>query len=176
MALPTIVGNGGLLNKIALPPSVFPIATIVANTFQLCVGVLPLIVVVTLVVSHNPLNAVALLVPFVGLVLLSLGFALAVSSLYVYFRDLPYIYELVVFMLWITSPIFYPSAVVPQSVRPYLAANPIAMVVESVRQIALSGMRPSLRLMGAALLAGVVSFVLGLAIYRTVRRGFMDLV
>ena len=176
MALPTIVGNGGLLNKLALPPSIFPVSTVAAATFQLLVGVLPLLAIVTLVISHNPLNVVALLVPALALVMFSMGFALAVSALYVYFRDLSYLYELIVFVLWITSPIFYPAALVPAAVRQYLAYNPLAAIIECVRQIALSGVRPSFHLMGAAMLDATIVLAVGVLIYASVRDGFMDLI
>ena len=175
-ALPSVVGNGGLLNKIALPPSIFPVATIAAGTFQMCVGVLPLLMVVAAVTSHSPLNVIALLVPMIALILLSLGFALAVSAAYVYFRDLSYIYELVIFVIWFTSPIFYPAAIVPAAVRVYLKFNPLATIIECVRQIALSGMRPSVHIMAYALLAGAVSALVGIGFYAANRRGFMDLI
>jgi len=176
MALPTIVGNSGLLNKIALPPSVFPVSMIAAQTFQLCIGALPLLAIVTLVTSGNAVNVLALFVPLAGMVLLSLGFALAVSALFAYFRDLPYMYELVVFAMWITSPIFYPSAFVPERVRVYLQFNPLATIIESVRQIALSGTRPSLHLMAASLFAGALAFVVGASIFFCLRKRLMDLI
>jgi lipopolysaccharide transport system permease protein len=176
MALRSIVTNGTLMNKIALPPSIFPVSMVAAETFQLCAGVLPLLAIVALLISHDPLNAVALLVPAVALVLMSLGFALASSAIYVHFRDTSYLYELVVFVLWITTPIFYPSALVPETVRGYLAFNPLAVIVESARQIALSGARPSFHLMGGALLTGAIVFAVGLGVYVALRRNFMDLV
>jgi ABC-type polysaccharide/polyol phosphate export permease len=176
MALPTIVGNGGLLNKIAVPPSVFPISTIAASTFQLLVGVFPLLLVVTLAVSHRPLNALALCVPIAALVILSTGFALAVSALYVYFRDLSYLYELIVFVLWITSPIFYPAALVPQAVRAYLHFNPLATIIECVRQLALTTQPPALDPMVRSLSASLLVFAIGIALYLWLRRGFMDLI
>lgn len=37
-ALPSIVDNGGLLNKICLPVSVFPLSVITANIFQVANG------------------------------------------------------------------------------------------------------------------------------------------
>lgn len=175
MALPTIVSNGGLLNKIALPPSIFPLATIAANTFQFCLGVLPLLLIVTAVVTHSALHVVALLVPLIGLLMFSVGFALGAAALFVYFRDLPYIFELVVFLLWITSPIFYPAELVPAAARAYFSLNPLALIIVSIRQIALTTAGPSLHDMGAALLAGALSLAVGVLIYRSLRRGFMDL-
>jgi ABC-type polysaccharide/polyol phosphate export permease len=88
---------------------------------------------------------------------------------------LPYLYELVTFALWLTSPIFYPAALVPVSVRGYLIFNPLAAIIECARQIALSGQRPSIRLMGIALSAGGLSLAVGWALYRKLRANFMDL-
>jgi lipopolysaccharide transport system permease protein len=175
MALTSIVSGGSLLNKIALPPSIFPVGMVAASSFQLLIGVVPLLAIVTFATSLNPVNVIALIVPVIALILLALGFSLAVSALFVYFRDLPYLYELVTFSLWLTSPIFYPAALVPESVRGYLVFNPLAAIVECARQIALSGQRPSVRLMGVAFGAGSVSLLLGWWCYRRLRANFMDL-
>lgn len=99
-ALGSVVGNGGLLNKIRLPVSIFPIAMIVANGFQFLVGVLPLIAIITIVRSYNPLYVFALVVPTAMLFLVSTGFAFITSALFVFFRDLPYLWEMVVFLVW----------------------------------------------------------------------------
>lgn len=176
MALSSIVGNGGLLNKLALPPSIFPVANVVAAMFQMAAGTLPLLLIVTFVTSHSILNVFALFVPLFGLALLSFGVAMAVSGWYVYFRDLSYLYELVVFVLWFTSPIFYPASIVPAGVRVYLRLNPLAIIMDSVRQIALSGGAPSLHQMALAVAAGLAATVCGLLIYVSIRRGFMDLI
>jgi ABC-type polysaccharide/polyol phosphate export permease len=111
-ALTSVVGNGALLNKIQLPVSVFPVSMIAANVFQFSVGAFPLLAIMTLVNSKSLVNVLALIFPFIALILVSTGVGFLVSALYVFFRDLPYFYELVVFVIWISSPIFYPAAIV----------------------------------------------------------------
>jgi lipopolysaccharide transport system permease protein len=175
-ALGSVVGNGSLLNKIRLPVSIFPISMIVANGFQFLVGVLPLIAIITVVRSHNPLYVFALVVPTAALFLVSTGFAFITSALFVFFRDLPYLWEMVVFLVWITSPVFYPAQLVPGIIRPFIALNPVAMIMESFRQIALSGERPAFRLMGIALGTGLVFFAIGAAVFVYLKDDFMDLV
>jgi hypothetical protein len=86
---------------------------IAANIFQFAVGSLPLLALVTLYSSHSLINVLALLVPLIALSLVCTGIGFLVSALYVFFRDLPYFYELVVFALWMSSPVFYPSEIVP---------------------------------------------------------------
>lgn len=174
-ALVSVVANGTLLNKIRLPVSVFPTSMILANIFQFMVGSFPLLAIVAVVKSHSLLNAIAILLPFTALVLFSVGIGLFVSTLYVFFRDLPYFYELVVFVLWVTSPIFYPAAIVPPQVQPFLRINPLSGIIESLRQITLSGNLPDFQLIGTTLLSGMIFAGLGWIYFRSMRSQFMDL-
>lgn len=174
-ALSSVVGNGSLLNKILLPVSVFPVAMIGANLFQFAIGTLPLLVIITLITSKSLINVLALAFPLVALTLVCTGIGFLVSALYVFFRDLPYFYELVVFMLWISSPIFYPATIVPERVQSFLLLNPLSPIIESIRQISLSGQPPDLSLTGGALLSGVIMLGVGWSCFQGWRSQFMDL-
>ncbi|QSJ20678.1 ABC transporter permease [Nostoc sp. UHCC 0702] len=174
-ALSSVVANGPLLNKIQLPISIFPVSMVAANVFQFAVGVFPLLAVMTLFNSRNLVNVLALFFPSLALVLVSIGVGFLVSALYVFFRDLPYFYELVVFVLWITSPVFYPAAIVPTQVKPILRLNPLSPIIESLRQISLSGALPDLSLILSALLSGIIIFLLGWVCFKLWQDQFMDL-
>ena len=174
-ALWSVVNNGSLLNKIRLPVSVFPVSIIAANVFQLAVGVLPLLVLMTLVNSKSLVNVLALLLPLLALSLVCTGVGFLASALFVFFRDLPYFYELIVFVMWLSSPIFYPSAIVPASVKSILVLNPLLPVIESIRQIALSAALPDFSLIRQSLLSGVIILALGWSCFHSWRHLFMDL-
>jgi ABC-type polysaccharide/polyol phosphate export permease len=174
-ALASVVGNGALLNKIRLPVSIFPVSMIGANLFQFAVGVLPILGIVTFVKSHSLINMLALFLPLLALILVCTGVGFFVSSLYVFFRDLPYFYELVVFVLWISSPVFYPAAIVPEKVKLFLNLNPLSPIIESIRQIALSGTLPDLSLIWGALLTSAMVLVMGWVCFHGWRSQFMDL-
>ncbi|MEO1340241.1 MAG: ABC transporter permease [Cyanobacteria bacterium J06635_13] len=175
MALSSVVENGSMVNKIRLPLSIFPLAAIGANVFQLMLGALPLLMVVTLFISRSPLNAIALLLPVTGLILVCAGVGLLMSGLYVFFRDLPYFYELLTFMLLMGSPIFYPPDIVPDAVQKFLILNPILPIIESIRQIVLSGSYPDLTLIAHSLANGLVVMLVGVLIFSRWRSQFMDL-
>ncbi len=174
-ALPSVVDNGGLLNKVRLPVSVFPLSIVASNAFQFAVGTLPVLLLIAAFGSHTLLNVLSVAFPALALLLVTAGFSFIVSALYVFFRDLPYMYELVLFVLWITSPIFYPVDIVPLRVRPFLALNPLVPIISSLRQIALTHTTPDLLLIGWSLLTGVVTLAVGLAIFHSLRKEFMDL-
>jgi ABC-2 type transport system permease protein/lipopolysaccharide transport system permease protein len=174
-ALVSVVSNGALLNKVRLPVSVFPVSMIAANVVQAAVGVLPLLMIITLINSKSLINVIAVLIPFLGLIFVCMGVGFITSTLFVFFRDLPYFYELIVFFLGISTPIFYPAAIVPAKVRPFLEANPLSPIIESIRQIALSNQLPNLHLMGQSLLSGIVLMTVGFLYFKWSRAQFMDL-
>lgn len=178
-ALASVVASGGLMNKIKLPISVFPVSMIIANVFQFVVGPLPLLAIVTIYKSWESgwwlVNAVSLFFPLLALSLVCMGVGFFVSALYVFFRDLPYFYELVTFVLWIGSPIFYPSEIVPEQVRRFLVINPLLPIIDSIRQISLSGNLPDFTLIAHALLNGLILLTVGWWCFRSWQKNFMDL-
>ena len=174
-ALTSVVGNGALLNKIRLPVSIFPVSMIAGNVFQFLLGTLPLLAIMTLINSKSLINVIALLLPFLALVFVSTGVGFLVSALYIFFRDLPYFYELMVFVIWISSPVFYPAAIVSDKIKPFLGLNPLSPIIESLRQIALSEALPDFWLAGDAIIRGLIMLTLGYVCFSWWRSQFMDL-
>lgn len=170
-----MVDNGAIANKIRLPLFIFPLSTIGANIFQLIVGAFPILVGVTLIISHSVINTLALCLPLVALTLVCTGVGLLMSALYVFFRDLSYFYELLTFLLWISSPIFYPPEIVPEAVSKFLILNPLLPIIESIRQISLSGNLPNLLLICQAFLSGLIVLVLGIVAFSSWQSQFIDL-
>jgi ABC-type polysaccharide/polyol phosphate export permease len=177
-ALHTVVANGALLNKIRLPVSVFPLSVIIANVFQLLVGMFPLLVIMTIALHPQLtilLNLLILPLILLTIIFLSAGVGLLASSLYVFFRDLPFFYELILFVLSMTSPIFYPVEILPSEVRPIFQLNPLTPTISSLRQVVLSGNLPDLGLVGHAWLSSVIVLLLGWTVFNRLRPKFMDL-
>lgn len=174
-ALVSLVDNGAILNKIRLPISIFPISMVGANVVQFSFGMLPLLLVVTLITSKRLINLLALCLPLLSLILVCTGIALLVSALYVFFRDLSYFYELVTFILWIGSPVFYPVEIVPSAVQRFLIFNPLLPIIESLRQISLSGEVPDLRLIAHAGVDALIVLGFGWSCFCWWRSQFMDL-
>jgi lipopolysaccharide transport system permease protein len=174
-SLVSVVENGAIVNKIRLPLFIFPLSFIGANVFQLLMGVFPLLLLMTLWLSHSLVNVVALLFPLTALFLVCAGVSLLISALYVFFRDLPYFYELLTFLLWISSPVFYPSEIVPEGVKKALVLNPLLPIINSIRQITLSSNLPDLTLIIASLLSGIIVLTIGAIAFIIWQDKFMDL-
>jgi ABC-type polysaccharide/polyol phosphate export permease len=174
-ALYTVVTNGLLLNKIAVPPVIFPVAAVVSNLFQQLLTTFPIVFVVSIVMTHDPVRVALVPVVLLAVVLLVSGFSLALSALYVFFRDLPHVWNIVGFILWMTSPLFYPIQFVPANVRPYYDLNPIGESITALREVTIQRGPLHLHAIAFALGAGIVVALLGATFFRATRRDFMDL-
>jgi ABC-type polysaccharide/polyol phosphate export permease len=173
-ALQSVVSNGMLLNKMRVPSIVFPVSTVIANSFQLVCGTLPVFLMIALFVGHNPVWMLFIVVPLFALVCLTLGIGLALSALYVYYRDIPYLYELVYFAIFVATPVFYPLEIIDPKYRPIIEYNPLSLIVEQIREIAIRDEAPSVLKLVVAVSAALGVLGLGTLLFNRASRRFMD--
>ncbi len=174
-ALTSIVDQAALINKVRIPLEAFPISAICAQTFQLGAGCVPLMVILALAVARNPWHVLLIPIPIAALVALALGVGFVVALLYVHFRDVAHMYDVFAFLLWITSPVFYPLAIVPDRVRSWLYLNPLLTILQSLRDVVLHPRLEAPQLLLADLGIGLVSCAAGWAAFRLARRHLADL-
>jgi ABC-type polysaccharide/polyol phosphate export permease len=173
-ALPSIVAGSGLLNKLRIPFEAFPLSVVAAYGFQQLVGTLPVLAVLTLIDTRDPLHVIALLVPLASLAMLTVGIALIVSGADVFFRDIPYIYDLATFFILLSSPVFYPASIVAPNVLRILSLNPLFQIIEEMRTLILTSNWPALGTTALTLGEGALVLAAGVAAFVAMRGHFME--
>lgn len=130
----SIVGNAGLIKKVYLPREVFPLAAVggalVNFATQLVILVLAVVVTGLLVIDGRLVWApVAVAV----LVVWGLGLALVLSAVNVYLRDVQYLVEISLMVLFWASPIVYSwefvANTLPGWAQQLYLANPVTAAV-----------------------------------------------
>jgi lipopolysaccharide transport system permease protein len=169
-----LVQNGALLNKVRIPFEAFPLSTVLAHAFQLLAGSVPLMVILALIMTRQPLHVLLLVLPLVALAMLTAGVGIFISAVGVFFRDTSHLYELATFLLWVTSPVFYPAAIVPARLAHFLVFNPLYPILQTARGLVLEPTLPPLWMFALALTEGALAFALGVAAFRVMRPRFMD--
>jgi lipopolysaccharide transport system permease protein len=175
-ALVSVVANGPLLNKVSVDAETFPAASVLANTLQQAMTTFPVLAILAGVITHSPLRVILTLLLLAALTALVAGFSLMLSALFVYARDLQNLWSVGSFIIWMTAAVFYPVALAPASVRPWFDVNPIGLAIASLRDVMLNrGAFDILEPVKFAVIS-IVFLIAGHAIFRSLRRGFMDLV
>lgn len=181
-SLSSIVGRGDLIRKIRIPRWMIVFSSSISATINL---VLSLAVVgIFMIINQVPLMPTILLLPVYILILyvLALGCSLFLAAAYVKFRDLSYIWEVVLQAGFYATPIIYPLQLVPSEfVQKLLLLNPIAFVVQGARDdvittqtLTISDMWGSIFYVAIPLIITAIIFVIGLLYFKKESKYFAE--
>ena len=114
-----------------------------------------------------------LIYPVICLVFINLGIGLILSALYIFFRDIQYLYSLFTRIVMYGSAIFYSIDILPQHLQTLFYCNPIFVCITYFRSIVLHNTVPDLWL--HLLLAGyaLVLFGIGCWVYKKYNYKFL---
>ncbi len=172
--LASVAEAGALLRKVGVPKAIFPLAAVSANLVNFLLSLIPLFFLM-LFLGAPPRAAVAW-VPL-GVLLLfmfTLGTALVLTTLNVFFRDVRYLYEAGLLAWFYATPVFYPIGIVPEKQRIFIELNPLVPVIETFRAPLYGGVAPSARSVIGALAAATVALSLGIILFKRYERRFID--
>lgn len=149
-AMNAVAGNGDLIRKAYFPRWILVVASTTSALLTFAINTV-LVVVVTLALGHLDLTWRSLLAPlyYLELVVLVLGLSLLLSSLFVFFRDLGHIWEILSLVLFYGSGVVFPFALIQtksQKLVDLAGLNPVAQIITDLRH---SLVAPSLQSMGA---------------------------
>jgi len=131
----SIVSNGDLIRKISIPRYLVVIASSVSAFINLCLSII--VVVAFAIINGVYPNLTWLLIPLVifELYIFSLGFAFGLSALYVKFRDITYIWEVIIQAGFYASMVLIPIQAVPVNLREWFFLNPIVQILQDARAL-----------------------------------------
>ena len=167
VGLLSLHAKGFLLSKSRFPRWIM-IATSSSNaliTLTVFSGALLLL----LATSHRtpgPLAVLLYAVYLVDLYLMALGISLASSVLFLRYRDLNQVWEVITQAGFFLAPIVYPLDILPERFHRWLYAWPPTPVIQDVRAVLVAGAVPSLRAHLLLTLLTASILVVGVAVYR----------
>ena len=170
----SIIDNGGLIKKIYLPKEIFPLSVILANLYQLTFSII--ILIVFIIFFKIQITISFLLLPYFLLlqVVFIFGISLIISSVGVFFRDIPILMESLIPLWYFASPVMYPSNFVPERYYKIYMLNPMASFLEGYRNILLSGKIPSVEIFIVTFMFPIISLVVGFEIFSRLQKSFAD--
>jgi ABC-2 type transport system permease protein len=138
----SLVTRESLLRKIRFPRLAIPLAVVLTALFNLCMTLVAVTVFSAVMGVYPSLGWLALF-PIVGVLgLLATGIGLLLSVLFVRYRDVQPIWEVVSQALFYFSPVLYVTTLVPASYQRPFMANPIACVLTEMRHMVVDSGAP----------------------------------
>ena len=136
----SFIANAQIIKKTVFPRSVIPFSNVMMECLHfLCT--IPVIIVFLYVYNMRPSLNWLWGIPLIGIgqMILTLGIALMLSTLNLFFRDLERFVTLGIMLLFYCTPILYSNDMIPAKFQWLVEYNPMANMVVSWRDLFMNG-------------------------------------
>lgn len=177
----TFIDNAKLFGKVYFPRIILPMSKVVSGFIRFGIQFLLFAgVYIYHVASGYPLvpDAYLLLLPVMILIMALMGLGLGVlfTSLTTKYRDLVFLIQFGVQLMMYATPVIYPLSSVPDAYRQWFYLNPMTAVLEGFRYVFLGVGTFSVEMLMLSFFTSLVIFLIGLLVFNSVEKNFMDTV
>jgi ABC-2 type transport system permease protein len=133
-SLGSIVGRGDLIRKIRIPRWIIIISSSMSALINLLLNLV--VIAVFMVINHVNLSATISYLPLIliEVYLFALGLSLFLSAAFVKFRDIGYIWEVMLQGGFYLTPILYPITLITNhTLQKIILLNPMAQAIQDAR-------------------------------------------
>ena len=169
----SLMSNASIFTKINVPKYLFLLSKNVSAVinFGLTLIVFFIFAAIDGVTFH--IRFAAILYPIITLTMFNVGVGMILSALFVFFRDIQYIYDVFTMLLMYLSAIFYYVDTFSPRMQRLFMLNPVYCNIKYVRCVVLDGNVPSLAYHGLLLFYGLVALGIGGLIYKKYNTKFL---
>ena len=143
-SLGSIVGRGDLIRKISIPRWMVVFSSSISAVINLLLNLI--VIAIFMLISHVDLQRTILFLPLIlaEVYLLALGLSLFLSAAFVKFRDISYIWEVVLQAGFYLTPILYALTLIPNlTAQKILLLNPMAQAIQDARYVTITHKTPT---------------------------------
>lgn len=143
-SLGSIVGRGDLIRKIRIPRWMIVFSSSISALINL--GLNLLVIVVFMLLNHVDFLETSLWLPFIlaEVYLLGLGLSLFLAAAFVKFRDITYIWEVILQAGFYITPILYAMSFIPNiTIQKIMLMNPMAQAIQDARYATITHATPT---------------------------------
>ena len=169
----SLVGNANIFTKVNVPKYLFLLSKNVSSLINFGLTLCIFFVFVIADGIQIQLCFLLLIFPVCCLVLFNIGIGLIISALFVFFRDIGYLYSIFTMLLMYMSAIFYDITIVPEKYRLFFYLNPVYCYIEYFRKIVLESSIPTLEYHGLCAFYAIIFLVIGGRMYKKYNRKFL---
>lgn len=170
----TIIDNGNIIKKVYFPREILPISVVTSEGVNFLISTIIIIIFVLANGIGISINWLWYFLIFAIQYIVSIGIALIVSSLTVYFRDLLHLLGVFMQLLFYATPIVYSINDVPASISWLLKLNPMTYLIDGYRAIFYNGTAPNFKGLLIVFIMGIILCVIGYFLFNKLQKKFAE--
>lgn len=172
----SLVDYGSLIKKIYFPRELLPSASVLAKIVDLFLASIIFVLFFAFYRVGTTFNVLWLLPIFFIQLIFTLGLGFILSALNLFYRDVQYLFNLILSLWMYLTPIFYPVDIVPVKLRWIYSINPMSVLINGYRQAIFTNQAPDATHLGIALGVSLAVFVGGFRVFKRLEGEFADAV
>lgn len=172
-AIYAITGKGSLVTKVYVPRWILVMSNTLSNLISSLIEFVVILPILYAVSGGLPVTTVFFPLVFIIYFPFVYGISLFLAALYVYFRDLNQIWDVLSFILFFLSPIFYPLSSI-KGMLPFYLLNPITEFIIIYRDLMIYGRLPTPYSLGIICAAALAAVLIGWAVFHRLQRRFAE--
>jgi len=173
-ATQSFVKERSLIYKANFPKEVVPIAVVLSKCFNLILNLFVISVILLILGYLKNVNVCVLIVGLLWLLFLSVGAVLSLSVLNAKYRDIGYLVQPVLMLLFYLTPVIYKTSELPFYIRNFVFLNPLDGIFELFHISFVRNMYIDKNALLINIVATVVIFVIGIYIFNKNKRNIID--
>jgi ABC-2 type transport system permease protein len=175
MSTGSILDNGSLIRKVALPMEVFPVATVLFNLAQFIFALVVFFPMAWLFFKVPLAWSWINFLPVLALqVLFTLGLCFMISTATVFYRDVRHFTEILLMLLFWLTPIIYDLESAPATLKTVLYMNPLSYFVLAYQDALYRNVFSSPEQWLTVTSLAVISLALGYTLFTTCKTRFPE--
>jgi len=173
LGMNSLVGNASIFTKVNVPKYLFLFSQNVTSLINFGLTLCLFFVFAAVDGVQFTWKFILLLYPILCMVIFNLGMGLILSALFVFFRDMQYLWTIVTQLLGWLSATFYTIDSYSYTVRCLFLLNPIYLYIRYFRKIVLDGTIPTLQFHLLAAADALIVFAIGAFMYKKYNHEFL---
>lgn len=165
VAARSIRSNSGMMRKVYIPKYMYPLSSILSNFVIFLISLIVLAGVSIVLRIQITLHLFEAVYPLAILFVMTLGVGMILATVEVFFRDLEYLWGVVLMIIMYCSAIFYPADMLGGSKRFILDFNPLYALIKNFRNAILYGVGPDFGALAYASAFSIVALIIGVVAF-----------
>jgi lipopolysaccharide transport system permease protein len=170
----SLTSNSSLVTKVFFPREIFPVSAMLVQLVDLAVGA---VVLMALMIYYHVAPTTALLaLPWVLAVqvMLTVAISLLLAMGNLFYRDVKYLFELVIMVWMFLSAVLYPVSQIGGTIGRVMQLNPMTPILEGYRDVLLRGRIPDPSSFLITTIASAVFLVVAWVIFHRAEYAFAE--
>ncbi len=175
-SMSVFVENSSLIKKIYFPREILVLSTIFAKAFDFFLSA----IIFFLLMIYFKVQFTYFIFLFIPIFFIQFLFTyslgLILSALNLFYRDIQYLFNLILTLWFYATPVIYATEFFPEKYRFIFKLNPMAVIINGYRQVLLGGTYPNFTSLGLALIISILFFLIVKTIFKKLEKEFGDIV